>query len=204
MTQYYHIDESGDPGLVSGKKSSAYFVIAMVQLPSREVIPQLVDLREAFHLPPDFEFHYKKMSIRQKVGFFESIANFPYRVRAIYLDKASFFLAGQPPDSADLIVEMITRLVLRASPLDITDDVLILDAAPPSIRTKLRIRLSEDCHRLERPRLFKKIISADSSNEEGLQLADMVAGAIRQYVMHEEDRFFLAIGKRVVDLVRFD
>lgn len=111
---------------------------------------------------------------------------------------------GQPPDGADLIVEMITRLVLRASPLDIADDVLILDAAPPSIRTNLRIRLSAECHRLERTRPFKKIISADSSNEEGLQLADMVAGAIRQYVMHEEDRFFLALGNRVVDLARFN
>ena len=107
-------------------------------------------------------------------------------------------------DGADLIVEMITRLVLRASPLDIADDVLILDAVPPSIRTKLRIRLTTECHRLERTRPFKKIISADSSNEEGLQLADMVAGAIRQYIMHEEDRFYVALGKRVVDLARFD
>lgn len=204
MTQYYHIDESGDPGLVLGKKSSAYFVIAMVQLPSPEEIPQFAELRKTFHLPCDFEFHYKKMSLRQKIGFFEATSNFPYRVRAIYLDKVSFSPSGQPLDGTDLIVEMITRLVLRASPLDIADDVLILDAAPPSIRTKLRIRLTAVCHGLERTRPFKKIISANSSYEDGLQLADMVAGAIRQYVLQEEDRFYGALGKRVVDLARFE
>ena len=36
MTQYFFIDESGDPGLDSGAGSSSHFVVAMVQSPQQE------------------------------------------------------------------------------------------------------------------------------------------------------------------------
>jgi hypothetical protein len=37
MTQYFHVDESGDPGIHS-LKGVPYFVLAMAQLPDREPI----------------------------------------------------------------------------------------------------------------------------------------------------------------------
>lgn len=200
MTQYHHVDESGDPGLSPHKKGSTYFVIAMVQLPSRDEIIQFTELRRDLHLPVDFEFHYKKMSARQKTCFFEAISKLPYRVRAIYLDKDSFSAPIQLHSGLDLTVEMITRLVLRASPLDIAEDILVLDAAPPLMRKKLRVRLTEECQQMQRIRPFKKIVSAASSSEEGLQLADMLAGAIRQHVLHENDGYYATFENRIVDL----
>lgn len=200
MTQYHHVDESGDPGLSSKKKGSTYFVFAMVQLPSRDGISQFADLRRELHLPVGFEFHYKKMSARQKTCFFDAISKLPYRARAIYLDKDSCSVPIRSLNGLDLTVEMITRLVLRASPLDIAEDILVLDAAPPLMRKKLRIRLTEECQRIDRVRPFKKIVSAASSSEEGLQLADMLAGAIRQHIMHENNIYFATFENRVVDL----
>jgi Protein of unknown function (DUF3800) len=200
LTQYHHIDESGDPGLSSKKKGSTYFVIAMVQLPSRNAIIQFADLRRELHLPVDFEFHYKKMSARQKACFFEAISKLPYRARSIYLDKDSCSVPIRSLNGLDLTVELITQLVLRASPLDIAEDILVLDAAPPLLRKKLRVRLTEECQRTQRIRPFKKIVSAASSSEEGLQLADMLAGAIRQHILRENDVYYATFENRVVDL----
>jgi hypothetical protein len=45
MTQYFFVDESGDPGLEGQAGSSSHFVIAMVQLPARMPLYPLAHVR---------------------------------------------------------------------------------------------------------------------------------------------------------------
>jgi hypothetical protein len=47
MTQFFFVDESGDPGLEGQAGSSSHFVITMVQLPARVSLRPLVNLRKA-------------------------------------------------------------------------------------------------------------------------------------------------------------
>ena len=91
-------------------------------------------------------------------------------------------------------------MTLRASELDIANDVLVIDGATLALLRAVRIRLSAECRRMGRVRPFRKMVSGDSKREDGLQLADMVAGAIRRYVMGLETGYFAMFAGKVLDL----
>ena len=199
MTQYFFVDESGEPGF-HRLSASPYFVLAMVQTPSWEPIPELIQLRKDLHLPPTFEFHYAKMSPPQKHAFYQVALPVFFRVRtAIVLkDKAPYLY--RELSGLNMIVELLVSLTLRASPLDICNDILIIDGATDTLRSTLRIRLSQECRKIRRERPFKKIAAASSRVEDGLQLADMVAGAIRDRALGHTDAYFRTFARKVVDL----
>ena len=195
MTQYFFMDESGDPGAFN-PASSPYYVITLVQLPSREAIPEFQKLRQTLHLP-DFEFHFYRMSQSQKDAFFQAIHPVLFRVRTAVLVKTkatSLALTG-----VELTIDMATRLILRSSPLDIGDDILVMDGATDSLRKSLRMSLSKECAYTLRPRPFKKLVAANSAHEDGLQLADMLAGAIREFSWKNDKAFYNHFSEKVVD-----
>jgi hypothetical protein len=62
------------------------------------------------------------------------------------------------------------------------------------------VRFTERCKQEKRIRPYKNIIGANSRNEDGLQMADMMAGAIRLRAMNISSEHFSYISSRVVDL----
>ena len=200
MTQYFYIDESGDAGLHGQASSSSHFVIAMVQLPDRDPLHPLVNLRKALNTSAGFEFKYHKTTAVQKERFFKDILGIQFRVRALILDKARIGMMFNTLSAQELTIEMIIRLTLRASELDIANEILIIDGATTMFCRILRVRFTEWCKREKRIRPFKNIIGADSRNEDGLQVADMVAGAIRLHALGMSSEHFQLIAPRIVDL----
>jgi hypothetical protein len=99
-----------------------------------------------------------------------------------------------------LTKELIIRLTFRASELDISNDILIIDGATPSFCRALRIEFSKRCKLTTRIRPFKKIVGGASRYEDGLQLADMIAGAVRLHGMGAGHRHFEMIANKCVDL----
>lgn len=203
MTQYYHLDDSGDPGLDGQASSTSYYVLAMVQLAERAPIAALNEVRQALHLTSTFEFKYHRSTAFQKNLFFEMIGTVPFRVRAVVLKKSDSPERFRSFTGQALTIEMISALVFRASPLDVSNDILIIDAATPVFCRKLRIALSERCAQAGRVRPFKRIIGGDSAREDGLQLADMVAGAIRQQAMGTSQPYYGMFAAKVVDSWQF-
>lgn len=199
MTQYFFVDESGEPGFQKFR-GSPYFIMAMVQTPSWEPLDELAELRRGLHLLPSFEFHYAKMSSVQKDAFYHAVLPVYFRVRAAVMLKESAPRMYREMNGFDLTVELLTTLTLRASPLDISNDVLIIDGATDALRSALRIRLSEECRKMKRERPFKKILTASSRREDGLQLADMVAGAIRERAWENVPTYFRTFGRKIADL----
>lgn len=198
--QYFFVDESGDAGLEGQASSSSHFVVAMAQLPERAPLKPLVDLRKAFYVPPNFEFKYHQSKPLQKDRFFKEILAVDFRIRAVTVAKARLGPNFNTLSPQALTIELIIGLTMRASELDIANEVLILDGATPSFCRNLRIQFSERSKREERIRPFKNIIGGDSKREDGLQLADMVAGAIRLHVMGISSDHFDIISPRVVEL----
>lgn len=196
MTQYFFLDESGDPG----RGSTRHFTLAMVQLARREPLPELGLARETLNLSPQFEFKYHKTTKNQNEVFFRSIQPLGFRVRAVVVDESRLLSDTLPVRGQDFIVEWTTRLILRASELDIADDVLIMDGAVPSLLRALRVRLSEECRARQRKRPFAKFVGADSDREDGLQLADMVVGAVRHQVVEDNSQHFTTFAHKVADL----
>jgi hypothetical protein len=200
VTQYHFLDESGDPGLEGQSGSSDYFVMAMVQLPQRASLTELASVRRLFHLPPDFELKYYRAKPRQKIAFFETMCRIPFRVRAVAIDKSRLSARYARLSGQEFSVEFIVALAMRASELDIAGDFLIVDGATKAFLQALRVRLSQESRWAGRVRPFETIVSGKSSREDGLQLADMVAGAIRQYVAGKEINYYRMFADRVVDL----
>jgi hypothetical protein len=198
MTQYFFVDESGEPGFHQFR-GSPYFILAMVQTPNWAPIEELVTLRRALHLPPLFEFHYAKMPSHLRDEFFRAISPVEFRVRATSVLKAELPHFYRQLSGSQLTIELLVNLTLRASPLDISNDILIIDGATDALRSALRVTLSLKCRKLKRIRPFKKIVTASSSREDGLQLADMVAGAIREKAWQNDQTYYRTFAKKIVD-----
>lgn len=198
MTQYFYVDESGDAGL--NNKGSAYYVVAMIQLSNREPVAELASLRKELNLSPNFEFHFYKMNSRQKDDFFQAIHPFSFRVRAATLIKSHIPLEYRALGSVELAAQLLVSLTLRSSNLDIANDILVLDDAPDSFLQSLRIQFTQAYKQADRDRPFKKIVSSNSKYDDGLQLADMIAGAVRQLVWEDDSAYFQTFSNKVVDL----
>jgi len=202
MTQYFFVDESGDAGLEGQASSSSHFVMAMVQLPERAPLKPLVDLKKALHVSPNFEFKYHQSKPLQKDRFFHDILKTSFRVRAVVVDKAWVGSSFNHLSPYELTIELIVGLTMRADELDISNEILIIDGATPAFCRDLRVAFTGRYRREERVRPFKNIIGADSKNEDGLQLADMIAGAIRLHATGSLSAHFQIISLRIADLWR--
>lgn len=201
MTQYFFVDESGDAGL-NNSKGSTYYVIAMAQLSNREPVTELMALRKELNLSPNFEFHFYKMNSKQKDEFFQAIRPLSFRVRAAALIKSHTPFEFRALGSVELATQLLVNLTLRASPLDIANDILVLDDAPDSFVQSLRIHFTQAYKQVKRDRPFKKIVSSKSKNDDGLQIADMIAGAVRKFVLEDDAAYFQTLSPKVVDLWR--
>ena len=76
----------------------------------------------------------------------------------------------------------------------------MIDGATDALRSALRIRLSQECRKNNRARPFGKIATANSRREDGLQLADMIAGAIRDHALGRSFEYRQMFMKKIVDL----
>ena len=200
MTQYFFADESGDAGLGGQAGSSSHFVVAMIQLPERVNLNPLAELRQELNLAEQFEFKYHKTTNLQKDRFFSEVVEIPFRARIAILNKTLIGRQFENNSPSGIIIDLIVGLAFRASELDISNDILIVDGATPSFRKELRVQFSQRCKQEKRLRPFKNIIGADSKKEDGLQLADMVAGAARVHAMGNTSQYFQAISPSIVDL----
>jgi len=198
--QYFFVDESGDAGLEGQASSSSHFVLAMVQLPERAPLKPLVELRKVLHVQPNFEFKYHQSKPLQKDRFFREVLAVDFRVRAVIVDKARLGSNFNDLSLHALTMELIVSSTMHAIELDIANEILIIDGATPSFCRNLRIQFSERSKRDERIRPFKNIIGGDSKREDGLQLADMIAGAIRIHAVGVSSNYFNTISSRIVDL----
>jgi hypothetical protein len=140
------------------------------------------------------------MKPRQKVAFFQAIQTISFRVRAVVVDKSRVEKRLVGMSGQDIMVEFISHLTLRASDLDIANDVMVIDGATRVFIRALRLKLSEECRQLGRVHPFKKIVRGDSNRDEGLQLADMIAGAVRQYAIGVDRDHYQTFMNKVVDL----
>ena len=201
MTHYHFLDESGDPGLSGSAAASSHFALAMVQLPERAPLQELARVRQRFHFPASFEFKYHATKPRHKVAFFAAVRSIPFQVRAVVVDKSSLDNQFARMTGEGFAIEFITRLVMRASEIDVSEDVLVIDGATSASCRALRVRLSSECRRFGRVRPFAKIVGSDSQRDDGLQLADMIAGTVSHHVVGGAgSSYYETFASKVADL----
>ena len=199
MAKYHFLDESGDPGLSDSVHSSSHFFIAMVELDEHKSLPELAIIRQNLHLSNTFEFKFYNAKPVQKEMFFHLIKNVPFRVRIAVFDKTRLPHKLTNLSGHEFMLLIISGLIMRASEKAISNDTLILDEATPVFIRDLRIQLSQASRNSQRMRPFKKIVSASSHREDGIQLADMVVGATRNYVLGITSSYYKTFENKVVD-----
>jgi hypothetical protein len=127
-TVYAFMDESWDAGGNVRKGASSHFVLAFVETAEPEILRnELKRLRIALSLPPTFEFRFhdtQKAALR--AAFFVLLRSLNLRVRAAVVDKtrlpADFDFKHQAIYSF-----VVGQLVVRASPDELQDAILIID-----------------------------------------------------------------------------
>lgn len=201
MSNYHFADEWGDTGLRS-PHSSSHFIIVLVQLPERSPISPLTVLRAERKLSSDFEFKFHRTDGSLKSAFFSAIKPLDFQVQAIVLEKTREQRQFVGSDGPHLIADMLAELVLHPAGMTIVQDTLVLDGATPSQRRLVRLQISQLCRTSDRSRPFRKIISGDSTSEDGLQIADMVAGAIARSIVNSEQRQMATFSDKIVNLVQ--
>ncbi len=200
MTTYHFLDESGDPGLSSSKSASKYLALAIVELETRERLPILAAVRDYLHLPARFEFKYHTTTKPQRDVFFRALEILHFRAHATVLSKASAPASWQTLDGEERVVDLAVRLIMRNAQSDSGKRTLVVDGAKQRHVRALRTQLSLECRRRSVLSPYAHIVGGDSLAEDGLQVADMLVGAVRNYALTGDKSELRTFGGKIGDL----
>jgi hypothetical protein len=177
---HVYIDDSGDGGFkLEGGSSSHLVMAAVVFRDPREIerlAHQLEGVRQRFGTTREFKYHSTSKKIKD--AYFTAIAPVGFHIRAICIDKRLIFsevLRGDP----SLFKSWAIRMLLTKNYGQITDAKVFIDGQD----TK-GFGVSDDQYLIrmvnkEAPGTIGAVRFIDSKQSAPIQLADMVAGAIR-------------------------
>ncbi len=204
-TVYAFMDESGDPGSRSRSSASKHFILVLVETTEPETLAQeLKRLRTALNVSSVFEFRFHDTrSVERRAAFFVLLHALNVRVRAAVVDKTKLADSFASFDTA-LYGFALGELVMRASPNDLHDAILVMDGEGGETTEKtlnsIRRHLTQLYEQRKRVRAFRKLIARNSRNEAGLQFADMVAGVLAERAEHGESPYDDYVDSKMVDL----
>ncbi|MBS5918237.1 MAG: DUF3800 domain-containing protein [Varibaculum cambriense] len=184
---YVFIDDSGDAGMKLEQGSSKYIVMAACVFYSRKSIVEflsVIDTLRNRHISHgkvirySREFKYSKTKLALKDEYFNAIKNCNFYVRVIFIDKNDLYSPHLRSNPEDLKMYMIKQ-VLTQTRGKITRAKVIIDGKDKRAfgfsggAEYLRKTVNSKNHHPIQSAEF-----ADSKDNELIQLADMIAGAV--------------------------
>lgn len=170
------IDESGDPGFKLVRGSSSHFVIAMVifddEGDAEKASAAIRDLRGQLRLKTEFKF--AKSHDNVKDAFFDCVCAYPFRVRAVVVDKSAIY-SGNLRTRKALFYNFFVKSLLEHDNGRLHDARVKIDGSGDRrFRNELNTYLRRELHEGK----VRSVKFAESHRDNLIQLADMVAGAI--------------------------
>ena len=196
------IDDSGDGGFKFGSGSSSHLVMAACVFPDPAQIELLKSrmLRCAAQNGVKTEFKYSKTKERTKDCFFECTDDVVFHVRAICIDK-SLITSSLLRESPSALKSYAIRLLLSKGFGNIRDAKVVIDGQDTkAFGIPDQAYLMNMANR-EQPGTIRRVEWADSKQNVGVQLADMVAGAINRGIRTHKPKdlkHLRVIGRRTV------
>lgn len=186
---YVFVDESGDAGLNIAKGSSKLFVVACCVFSQpkdvEEAAEKIRSLRSELKWHQKEEFKFSKTRLPVQLQFLELARTFDFFVRSIVIDKSSFSADYLRPDK-NSFYNFAIQQVLADSIGTISNAKLLIDGkAPREYVSATKKYFNSQLKSGEM--LIDKLKFVDSKGDQLIQLADMVAGAIRR--SHDYTRF---------------
>ncbi len=206
------IDDSGDPSFKVGKGSSKVFVITLVifddELEAEEAALKIKKLRRQLGLHDKFEFKFNKCSKEFRCKLLSTVADSRFRVRAIVLKKSKIY--GQMlRNKKEYFYNYAIKTVLKNHAGTIKNAKIRLDGhGNRNMRRAFSSYLRRELNPLSHGsnRIFTNLRFRDSKRDVLIQLADMIAGAIRRSYYRDKDDAGLYVGiikKRLEDIWNF-
>jgi len=193
------IDDSGDPGFKINKGSTRFFVIALVifndDLEAEKAAVCIKDLKRRLGFPDDLEFKFNKSSRKTRESFLRTVNNFDFKVRSIVFDKAKI-KSTELKNKKNSFYSYAIKMVLKYSRNFIIQAKVKIDGSGDRVfRKSFLTYLRRELSLIEKP-ILKHCKIVDSKGNVLVQMADMIAGAIRR--SHDDCRGDSKIYKAII------
>lgn len=177
------IDDSGDGGFKFDSGSSSHLVMAACVFQDPSEIEHLKDCmgKCAEKNRLSTEFKYSKTKERIKDCFFDCTAHVQYNIRCIYIDKSRIYATKYRTNPSALKSFAIYQLLSHGFG-NIKDAKVIIDGQDTKAFGIDDHAYLMDMANRAHPGTVRKVSWADSKQNVGIQLADMVAGAVHRGV----------------------
>jgi len=180
--QLIFIDDSGDPHFNFERGSTDRFVIACVifddELVAEETAISIKKYRRSLGFPDNMEFKFAKSRDDIKLGFLKIISQFDFRIRAIVADK-KIIKSWELQNSQDSFYNYFVKSVLFHNKGTINNAKIRLDGHGNRVFTRnLSTYLRKELN--GKKTVMSNLRLVDSKRDVLIQMADMVAGAIRR------------------------
>lgn len=198
------IDESGCSGFKLGKGSTPRFVVGMVvfhdYVEAERASRGIADARAALRVKPEFKF--SKCSDWARDGFFRAVDTYAFQVRALVIDKAKIYsphLRSNPDSFYNYFVQL---LVGRSGGALIGANVKIDGSGDREFKRALSVYLRREVG----PGKIGKLRFSDSRQDNLIQLADMVTGAIARSYSGRPDanRWRSMLARKIANVWEFE
>jgi hypothetical protein len=177
MTIKIYVDWSGDPGFRFRRGSSELLIIAAMMVDEEITVAHL---RKRLSLSDDFEFHFSQVDHRIREEFCAYIGTEIKIASAVVLKVNKQLLPKEfrLKTGERVVADFIALCIKSLPPLLLQNAILIYDGKKEqkSFRNILRKTLSDAL----KPGIYLGEVKAvPASQNDGLQIADMLAGLIR-------------------------
>jgi len=177
------LDDSGDPGFKLANGSSQHFVISAVifndELEAQQTAVAIQILRRNLGFPDDVEFRFFKSSRDTRLNFLRAVMPFDFLIRSIVIDKNVIRSEKLKTDRPSFYSYAIKQ-VLKHNGGTITDAKIRLDGHGDRLfRRALDTYLRRELNSTNQT-IVKNMKLVDSKGNQLIQLADMIAGAVRR------------------------
>lgn len=177
------IDDSGDAGFKLEKGSSEFFVICAVvfddNLEAEKTALAIKELRRKLGFSDNVEFKFNGSRKKVKELFLGAVAKYKFRIRVLVVDKKKI-RSDELKNSKDSFYSYFIKTLLKHNGGTILDACIKIDGSGDrvfrkSFMTYLRLQLNS-----KQQKVMKNCRLVNSKSNVLIQLADMIAGAVRR------------------------
>lgn len=197
------IDESGCTGFKLDRGSKPYFIVAMVIFndfkEAEKCSKKIQELKNQLRIKSEFKFSKTHSNVKE--AFFIAARKYRFIVRAIVVEK-KYIYSPHLRENRSNFYNYVVQILMKNGNI-LKDAVVKMDGNGDKIfRRKLNYYLREQLGTGS----IKKFRFIDSKQENLIQLADMVVGAIaRSYNNHKDgDRWVKLLGEHIDDILELN
>lgn len=183
------VDEAGDTGLKLKQGSSQFFIITLIIFDEEgEALAcdqRIALLRRELGVGQEFEFHFNETPRRIKDHFFKAIAPYDFFYVSTIINKRNLY--GEGFKFKNSFYKYACHLVFDNAKQYLEHAIVVFDGSgsrqfKQELATYLRKRMNDDA-----TLRIRKVKMQDSKNNNLIQLADMVCGAVNLSLKSSED-----------------